>query len=71
MLATTIKSAIRDANLLSSVWKQVKTDYKNDKKPNETLLDVRAKLGAKYRLLYKDFTSEIERHAKLMYKLQQ
>ncbi len=69
--ATTIKSVIRDADLLSAVWKQVRTDYKKDKKPNETLLDVRAKLGPKYRLLYKDFTAEIERHVKLMYTLQQ
>ena len=69
--ATTVKSVIRDADLLSSVWKQVKADYENDKKSNETLLDVRAKLGPKYRLLYKDFVSEIERHVKLMYKLQQ
>jgi len=69
--ATTIHSVIRDADLLTNVWKQVKTDFKNDKKPNETLLDVRAKLGPKYRLLYKDFTTEIERHVKLMYKLQQ
>jgi cyclase len=69
--ATTVKSVIRDADLLSSVWKQVKADYENDKKSNETLLDVRAKLGPKYSLLYKDFVSEIERHVKLMYKLQQ
>lgn len=69
--ATTVKSIILDADLLSSVWKQVKADYENGKKPNETLLDVRAKLGPKYRLLYKDFASEIERHIKLMYKFQQ
>lgn len=68
--ATTVKSVIRDADLLSSVWKQVKADYENDKKSNETLLDVRAKLGPKYRRLYKDFVSEIERHINLMYKLQ-
>ena len=68
--ATTVKSVIRDANLLSNVWTKVKTDYSNDKKPNETLLDVRAKFGAKYRSLYKDFTTEIERHIILMYKLQ-
>lgn len=68
--ATTVKSVIRDADLLSSVWKQVKADYENHKKPNETLLNVRTKLGPKYRLLYKDFVSEIERHVNLMYKLQ-
>ena len=69
--ATTVKSVIRDADLLSSVWKQVKADYENDKSPNETLLDIRAKLGPKYRLLYKDFTTEIERQVKQMYKLQE
>lgn len=68
---TTVKSIIRDADLLSSVWKQVKLDYQNDKKPGETLLDVKAKLEPKYRLLYKNFVSEIERYVKLMYKLQQ
>ncbi|WP_190808803.1 MBL fold metallo-hydrolase [Flagellimonas sp. S3867] len=68
--ATTAKSVKRDAYLLSSVWKQVKTDSKNDKTADETLLNIRAKLGPKYEPLYKDFTSEIERHVKLMYKLQ-
>ncbi|MFZ1806222.1 MAG: MBL fold metallo-hydrolase [Cyclobacteriaceae bacterium] len=68
--ATTAKSLIRDAELLSSVWEQVKADYENDKKPEETLLEVRAKLEPAYSLLYKDFASEIERHIELMYKLQ-
>jgi cyclase len=68
---TTIEAVIRDADLLSSVWKQVKTDYKNGIEPNKTLLNVSAKLGPKYRPLYKDFDSEIERHVKLMYKFQQ
>jgi len=69
--ATTVKSVIRDASLLSRVWKLVKAGYEKDKNPNEILLDVRSKLGPKYRPLYKDFVSEIERHVKLMYKLQQ
>lgn len=69
--ATTVKSVMRDADLLSSVWEQVKSDYKNGKKANETLLDVNAKLGPKYESLYKNFALEIERHVKLMYKLQQ
>jgi cyclase len=68
--ATTVKSVIRDAGLLSNVWKLVKAGYEEDKKPNEILLDVRAKLGPKYSPLYKNFVSEIERHVKLMYKLQ-
>jgi glyoxylase-like metal-dependent hydrolase (beta-lactamase superfamily II) len=69
--ATTVKSVIRDAELLSSVWKQVVAGYENGKKPDETLLVVRANLGPKYRPLYKDFTTEIKRHIELMYKLQQ
>lgn len=69
--ATTVESIIRDADLLSSVWEQVKSDYNNDKQPSETLLDIRDKLGVKYRLLYKDFVTEIERHVNLMYKLQE
>jgi len=69
--ATTVESVTRDAEFLSSVWEQVKADYENDKKPDEILLDIRAKLGPKYKVLYKDFVTEIERHVKLMYKLQQ
>ncbi len=69
--ATTVKSLIRDADLLSSIWKQVKAGNEKGKKPNEILLDVSAKLGNKYSPLYKDFDLEIERHVKLMYKLQQ
>jgi cyclase len=69
--ATTVTSVIRDADLLSNVWKQVKVGFEKNKKPNEILLDVSAKQGQEYRSLYKDFDSEIERHVKLMYKLQQ
>jgi cyclase len=69
--ATSVKSVIRDADLLSTVWNQVKVGFEKNKKPNEILLDVSAKLGQEYRPLYKDFDSEIERHVKLMYKLQQ
>ncbi len=68
--AATVESVTRDAEFLSSIWNQVKTDYENDKKPDEILLDIRAKLESKYTSLYKDFASEIERHVKLMYKLQ-
>ena len=69
--ATTIESIKRDAKFLSTVWNKVKTDYKNDKKPEETLLAIKAKLESKYKPLYKDFDTEIERHVKLMYKFQQ
>jgi len=69
--ATTAKAIRRDADLLSSVWQEVKVNYANGKKLNETLLAIQAKLGTKHKALYKDFASEIERHVKLMYKLQQ
>lgn len=68
--STTLKSVRRDADLLSSVWKQVTSGYNNGKNSNEILSDVSAKLGQKYRPLYQDFDAEIERHVKLMYKLQ-
>jgi glyoxylase-like metal-dependent hydrolase (beta-lactamase superfamily II) len=68
--ATTVESILRDADLLSSVWKQVQIDSKKGKKPNETLLAIKTTLGPKYSTLYKDFSSEIERHITLMYKLQ-
>ncbi|SNZ00028.1 MBL fold metallo-hydrolase [Flagellimonas pacifica] len=69
--ATTPESIKRDADLLSSVWKQVQSDYGNGRTPEEILLTVKAKLEPKYGPLYKDFVPEIERHVKLMYKLQQ
>jgi glyoxylase-like metal-dependent hydrolase (beta-lactamase superfamily II) len=69
--ATSVKSVIRDADLLSSVWEQVKAGNEMGKDAEEILLNVRADLGPKYRSLYKDFVSEIERHVKLMYQLQQ
>ncbi len=69
--ATTVKSVIRDANLLSSVWKHVKEGYEKGEKLNKILLDIKTKLDPKYSPLYKDFVTEIERHVTLMYKLQQ
>ena len=69
--ATTVKSIMRDAELLSTVWEQVHTDHKNGMKSNETLLRVKADLAPKYKSLYQDFDNEIERHVKLMYSLQQ
>lgn len=67
---TNVNSVIRDLDLLSHVWKQVQSDYKNNKKPNDTILKVKTALRDKYKLLYNDFDAEIERHIKLMYKLQ-
>jgi len=69
--ATTIKSVKRDAELLSSIWEQVRLDHKNGITSDETLLRVKTNLGPKYHPLYKDFASEVERHVKLMYHMQQ
>lgn len=68
--ATNAESVKRDADLLSSIWKQVESDYKNGRNPKETLKNIEAKLTPKYKLLYKDFSLEIERHVNLMYKFQ-
>jgi glyoxylase-like metal-dependent hydrolase (beta-lactamase superfamily II) len=69
--ATTVKSVIRDADLLSSIWKHTKEGFENRKSIEEILADVKTKLELKYNSLYKDFDSEIKRHVTLMYKLQQ
>ena len=69
--ASTEESIKRDADLLSIVWKQVKSDFEKGKNFNETLENIKAKLEPKYKSLYKDFNSEIKRHVNLMYKLQQ
>jgi len=69
--STTIESVKRDADFLSSIWKQVKTDFEKGKNSNEILEEIKVKLGPKYNHLYKDFNSEIKRHVNLMYKLQQ
>lgn len=65
------KSVIRDAEFLASVWEQVGSDHKKGVEPNESLIQVKAKLGPKYQPLYKDFESEIERYVELMYRLRQ
>ncbi len=65
---TTVESILRDANLLSSAWEQVKLYYEKGLTPTETLLKVSANLGPKYEPLYKDFETEIERYINLMYQ---
>ncbi len=67
--ATTTSSVIRDSELLTSVWEQVNLDYKSGLTPDKTLSVVSTKLGPKYKSLYKDFTTELDRHVKLMYQL--
>lgn len=68
--ATTVKSIERDVLLLSNVWGQVKHDYKNGGRLEETLLKIKAKLNPEYKFLYKNYTTEIERYIRLMYSLQ-
>jgi glyoxylase-like metal-dependent hydrolase (beta-lactamase superfamily II) len=68
--ATTGESVTRDAEFLSSVWNQVKAGYEMNKTADQMLLAIRDKMAPKYASLYKDFTSEIERHVELMYSLQ-
>jgi glyoxylase-like metal-dependent hydrolase (beta-lactamase superfamily II) len=68
--ATTIKSVIRDADLLEGVWKLVKEGFEDDKNPDEILSQVSTLLGPKYRPLYNDFDSQVEQHVKLMFKKQ-
>jgi glyoxylase-like metal-dependent hydrolase (beta-lactamase superfamily II) len=69
--ATTAQAITRDADLLTSVWQQVKTNYAQGIKLEETLATVKTQLKTKYSPLYKNFTAEIERYVKLMHKLQQ
>ena len=69
--ATTVNSVKRDISLLSTIWERVTLDYKKGKKATKTLEDLRVILEPKYKLLYKDFDSEIERHVNLMYKFQE
>jgi hypothetical protein len=52
-----MESIKRDADLLSSVWKHVKSGYVKGKNSDEILDDIKDKLGPKYKPLYKDFSS--------------
>lgn len=54
---TTVKSVIRDAELLDAVWKLVKEGLDGDETPDEILSQHFTKLGPEYRPLYKDFDS--------------
>jgi len=67
---TTEKSVIRDAQFLTSVWQQVKEGHDNGIKSVDILSQVTNKLGQQYRVLYKDFDSNIEYLVKMMYKKQ-
>lgn len=69
--ATTVKSVIRDARLLDSVWKLVKKGYDNGEKSNDILPQVISKLGPEYRALYKNFDSNSEYLVQMMYKKQE
>lgn len=62
-------AVIRDANLLSKVWKQVKEAKENEKTESEVLTSIETKLTPKYKDLYTNFTSEIKRYVKVLYKM--
>jgi glyoxylase-like metal-dependent hydrolase (beta-lactamase superfamily II) len=66
--ATTVKSVMRDAGLLESVWTLVKEGHKSGKKQDEILSNISVKLGDKYRPLYKNFDAHIKEQVKQMYK---
>jgi len=67
---TTVKSVIRDADILDAVWKLVKEGYDDGKKPDEILSQVSTKLGPKYRPLYKDFDSNSRYLVTMIYQKQ-
>ncbi|MFT4928860.1 MAG: cyclase [Phenylobacterium sp.] len=69
--ATTVKSVIRDADLLESVWQRVKKGYETEQKIDEILSQVSTLLGPKYRPLYNNFDSQIKQQVKVMVKKQQ
>jgi glyoxylase-like metal-dependent hydrolase (beta-lactamase superfamily II) len=66
---TTVKSVIRDADLLNAVWALVKEGYDDGKKPDEILSQVSTELGQKYRPLYKDFDANSNYLVTQVYKI--
>lgn len=66
---TDLNSILRDINLLSTVWQQVKKGKEKGKTENEILLKLTKSITSKYNALYKNFASEIKRYVKLLYKL--
>ena len=68
---TTVKSVIRYAKLLDSVWQLVKEGYDNGTKSDDVLSQVIGELGPKFRTLYKDFDSNSEYLVQMMYKKQE
>ena len=67
---TTVKSVIRDAKLLDSVWKLVKEGHDNGKKSGDILSQVNSELGPEYSALYRDFDSNSEYLVQMMYTKQ-
>ncbi|WDE09318.1 MBL fold metallo-hydrolase [Thalassomonas viridans] len=65
---TTVKSVVRDVDLLAAVWKLVKAGYQDNKTPEEILSLASARLGKKYKPLYQDFDAQIGQHVQQMYK---
>ena len=67
--ATTVESITRDINLLSGVLSFVKEEKQKGEKLSNAILTIKSKIGSKYRSLYKNFDSEIERYVKMLYKI--
>jgi cyclase len=67
---TTVKSVIRDADLLSVVWDRVKEGYKAGKNKEEILSQISTTLEPKYKHLYKNFDEAIKQQVHEMYNKQ-
>lgn len=65
---TTVKSIIRDADMLGAVSKMVKEGHESGDKLDEILSKVNTKLEPKYKPLYKDFDSNIQYLVTMIYK---
>ena len=61
-------AVIRDANLLSKVWKQVKEAKGKGKTESEVLKSIESKLAPTYKDLYTNFTTEIKRYVEVLFK---
>ncbi|WP_299156953.1 MBL fold metallo-hydrolase [uncultured Tenacibaculum sp.] len=68
-VVTNGSTIVRDANLLSNVWQQVKEAKSNGKTKSEVLTSIETKLAPTYKDLYSNFTSEIKRYVEVLYKL--
>ncbi|WP_286265307.1 MBL fold metallo-hydrolase [Thalassotalea atypica] len=68
---TTVKSVVRDAKFLDSVWQLVKQGHEKDKEFEEILSQVENTLGPTYKTQYKDFDTSSEYLVQMIYKKQE